>query len=108
MLAQIAFMKALNRNVVLAFNPEAKKHMGQTKVEFGSRNTEGDDGGGSARNRWALGKLELPAPEGNPPARVTGYDRRLLIDGIPALADNRRLHTIDAGPRRTRIASTKR
>ena len=26
MLARIAFMKALNRNVVLAFNPDAKKH----------------------------------------------------------------------------------
>jgi hypothetical protein len=26
MLAHIAFMKALNRNVVLAFNPDAKKH----------------------------------------------------------------------------------
>jgi hypothetical protein len=26
MLARIAFMKALNRNVVLAFNPGAKKH----------------------------------------------------------------------------------
>jgi hypothetical protein len=25
-LAWIAFMKALNRNVVLAFNPDAKKH----------------------------------------------------------------------------------
>ena len=24
--ARIAFMKALNRNVVLAFNPDAKKH----------------------------------------------------------------------------------
>ena len=56
-----------------------------------------------------LGKLELlPAPEVNLPAVATGYDRRPLIDGIPALADNRRRHTIDAGPRRTRIASTKR
>ena len=26
MLARIAFMKALNRNVVLKFNPDAKKH----------------------------------------------------------------------------------
>jgi hypothetical protein len=26
MLARIAFMKALNRNVMLAFNPDAKKH----------------------------------------------------------------------------------
>jgi hypothetical protein len=26
MLARIAFMKALDRNVVLAFNPDAKKH----------------------------------------------------------------------------------
>ena len=26
MLARIAFMKALNRNVVLEFNPDAKKH----------------------------------------------------------------------------------
>ena len=26
MLAHIAFMKALNRNVLLAFNPDAKKH----------------------------------------------------------------------------------
>ena len=26
MLARIAVMKALNRNVVLAFNPDAKKH----------------------------------------------------------------------------------
>jgi hypothetical protein len=26
MLARIAFMTALNRNVVLAFNPDAKKH----------------------------------------------------------------------------------
>ena len=26
LLARIAFMKALNRNVVLAFNPDAKKH----------------------------------------------------------------------------------
>jgi hypothetical protein len=26
MLARIAFMKALNRNVVIAFNPDAKKH----------------------------------------------------------------------------------
>jgi len=26
MLARIAFMKALNRNVVLAFNRDAKKH----------------------------------------------------------------------------------
>ena len=26
MLARIAFMNALNRNVVLAFNPDAKKH----------------------------------------------------------------------------------
>ena len=26
MLARMAFMKALNRNVVVAFNPDAKKH----------------------------------------------------------------------------------
>ena len=26
MLARMAFMKALNRNVVLAFNPDARKH----------------------------------------------------------------------------------
>ena len=26
MLARIAFMKALNRNVVIPFNPDAKKH----------------------------------------------------------------------------------
>jgi hypothetical protein len=26
MLARIAFMKALNRNIVLTFNPDAKKH----------------------------------------------------------------------------------
>ena len=28
MLARIAFMKALDRNVVLAFNPDVKKHHG--------------------------------------------------------------------------------
>jgi hypothetical protein len=28
MLARIAFLKALNRNVVLRFNPDAKKHHG--------------------------------------------------------------------------------
>jgi hypothetical protein len=26
MLARMAFLKALNRNLVLAFNPDAKKH----------------------------------------------------------------------------------
>jgi len=34
MLARIAFMKALNRNVVLAFNPDAKKHhWGKRKIK---------------------------------------------------------------------------
>ena len=33
-LARIAFMKALNRNVVLAFNPDAKKHhWGKRKIK---------------------------------------------------------------------------
>ena len=34
MLARIAFMKALNRNVVLEFNPDAKKHQwGKRKLK---------------------------------------------------------------------------
>jgi hypothetical protein len=36
MLARMAFMKALNRNVVLAFSPDARKqHWGQTKAREG-------------------------------------------------------------------------
>jgi hypothetical protein len=33
MLARIAFMKALDRNVVLAFNPDVKKHQGKRKLK---------------------------------------------------------------------------
>jgi hypothetical protein len=34
LLAQIAFMKALNRNVVLVFNPDAKKHLWGSNRQF--------------------------------------------------------------------------
>jgi hypothetical protein len=34
LLAQIAFMKALNRNVVLAFNPDAKQHPWGSHQQF--------------------------------------------------------------------------
>ena len=55
--------------------------------------------GGNVRT---LGKLTHRKPV------AKGNDKRPLIDGIPALADNRRRRTIDAGPRRTRITSTSR
>ena len=40
MLARIAFMKALNRNVVLAINPDAKKHhRGKRKLKRDNERT---------------------------------------------------------------------
>ena len=67
MLARIAFMKALNRNVVRAFDPDAKKHhWGKRALKRKNRNigipplrTEGGGAAGSTRNRWTLGKLKL-------------------------------------------------